>query len=59
VGRENQQQTLMAVDGFIDLLIELSAALDVVRRKPAAHPIILQMCIQAFGKLLLRFQHNG
>src|SRR5262245_3551806 len=43
----------MHTDGFINLLDELSAALDGVRRKPAAHPMALQIHMKTFCKLLI------
>jgi hypothetical protein len=38
---------------LIDLFMELSAALDVMGRKPAAYPLGLQVGIEAFSKLLV------
>jgi hypothetical protein len=40
-------------DGLIDLLVKFSAALDVVRRKPATHSLTLQISMEAFCKLLV------
>jgi len=34
VRRQDQQQLVVQADGFVDLLVEFSAALNVVRGKP-------------------------
>jgi hypothetical protein len=43
----------MGADGLIDLLVELSAALDIVWGKPAAHALVLQIGMEAFCELLV------
>src|SRR5208337_4856343 len=44
---------VMQADGLTDLLVELPAGLNVVRRKPAAHAFILQTFVQTVSKLLV------
>src|SRR5271157_4756726 len=43
----------MQADGRVDLLVELLAAFNIVRRKPAAHAFILQALVQTVSKLLV------
>src|SRR5271157_6330552 len=43
----------MQADGRVNLLVELLAAFNIVRRKPAAHAFILQAFVQTVGKLLV------
>ena len=50
---EDEQQLVMQPDGLIELLMNLAPALDVVRRKPAAHAFVLQIGIEPLGKLLV------
>src|SRR5271156_1674571 len=51
--RKNQQQPVMQPDGLIDLFMNLPAACHVVRRKPAADIIHLQISIKPLRKLLI------
>jgi len=43
VRRQERQQLVVQPDGFVDLLVEFPAALNVVRGKPAAHAFVLQV----------------
>src|SRR5271157_2670293 len=43
----------MQADGLVDLLVELAASPDVVRRKPAAYALGLQVCMKPLGELLI------
>src|SRR5271169_3535129 len=43
----------MQADGLVNLLVELLAGFNIVRRKPAAHSFTLQAFVQAVGKLLV------
>jgi hypothetical protein len=40
-------------DGFVDLLVELPAALNVMRGKPAAQAFVLQAGVEAVGEDLV------
>jgi hypothetical protein len=61
VRRQDQQQLVVQANGFVDLLVEFSATLDVVRSKPAAYSFVLQVGVEAvgeglvFGGLMKRF----
>jgi hypothetical protein len=44
----------MDADGLIDLLVELSAALDIMWGKPAAHTLVLQIGVEAFRERLIQ-----
>ena len=43
----------MQADGLVDLLMHLPPAMHIVRRKPAAHALVLQVGIEPVGKLLV------
>ena len=43
----------MQSNRLVDLLVQLAAALDVVRREPAAHALGLQVGMEPLGKLLV------
>ena len=43
----------MQADGRVNLLVELFAGFNIVRRKPAAHAFILQAFVQTVSKLLV------
>ena len=43
----------MQPNSLVDLFVDLPPSLDVVRRKPAAHPIALQIAVEPLGKLLV------
>ena len=51
--RQDQQQLVVQADGFVDLLVELPAALNIVRSKPAAHAFVLQVGVEAVGEGLV------
>src|ERR1035441_9101108 len=51
--REDQQQPVMQPNGLIDLFVDLLPTMDVVRRKPAADALGLQVGMQPLGKLLV------
>jgi hypothetical protein len=53
VRRQDQQQLVVQSDGFVDLLVEFPAALNVVRGKPAAHAFALQVGVEAVGEVLV------
>src|SRR5271166_749367 len=44
---------VMQADGRVNLLVELLAGFNIVRREPAAHAFILQAFVQTVGKLLV------
>ena len=43
----------MHPNALVDLFVDLAPALDIVWRKPAAHPFGLQVGMQPLGKLLV------
>src|SRR5208337_5409917 len=43
----------MQADGLVNLLVELLAGFNIVRRKPAAHAFVLQAFVQTVGELLV------
>src|SRR5271157_154765 len=51
--RQDQEQLVMQADGRVNLLVELFAGFNIVRRKPAAHAFILQAFVQTVSKLLV------
>src|ERR1700685_1613871 len=53
VRRQDQQQLVVQADGFVDLLVEFLAALNVVRGKPAAHAFVLKVGVEAVGEGLV------
>jgi hypothetical protein len=48
----DEQQTFVEANCFVNLLVDLSTALDAVWGKPAAHALVLQIGVEAFCKLL-------
>lgn len=50
---KDQQELVIDADGFVDLLVNLSAALNIVRGEPAAHAPFLQAVIQPVGEVLI------
>ena len=51
--RKNEQDAVVNANRFINLLVNLLARLDVVRCKPAAYAFVLEVSVEAFGKLLV------
>ena len=51
--RQDQQQLVVHLDGFVDLLVDFLAALDIVRREPAADALRLQIGVKAVGEVLV------
>src|SRR6476646_3274789 len=50
---ENQQQLFMQADGLVDLLVEFLSGLAMVRGKPAAHSLVLQVSMESLSKWLI------
>ncbi len=53
VRRQDQQQLVVQADGFVDLLVDFLAALNVVRGKPTAYAFVLQVGVEAVGEGLV------
>jgi hypothetical protein len=53
VRRPDQHQLVVQAYGFVDLLVELPAALNVVRSEPAAHAFVLQVGVEPVGEVLV------
>jgi hypothetical protein len=53
VWRQDQQEFVMEADGFVDLLVELAASLDIVRGKPAADTFGLEIGMEAVSEVLI------
>jgi hypothetical protein len=48
--RQDQQQLVVQADGFVDLLVDFLATLNIVRSKPATHAFVLQIGVEASAK---------
>lgn len=53
VRRQDQKQLVVQTDCFVDLFVQFPAALNVVRRKPAAYAFGLQVSVEAVGEGLI------
>jgi hypothetical protein len=53
VGCFAEQQLVVEADGFVDLLVDFLAALNVMRSEPAAHAFVLQVGVEAVGEVLV------
>jgi len=51
--REHQQQFVVPSNRFLDPILEFLADFQILRRKPAAHPLGLQVSIESIGELLV------
>ena len=51
--RKNEQQPVVKAYRLIDLLVDFLSALNVMGRKPAAHALVLEVGVKAFGEVLV------
>jgi hypothetical protein len=59
--RDNQQQSFVYTDRFVDLFVDLLPALNVVGSKPTPHTLVLQVGIDALceGLVFARIANEG
>jgi hypothetical protein len=50
---ENQQKAIIDRNGFVNLLVDLLPALNIVWRKPTTDTFVLKVCIKAICEILI------
>jgi hypothetical protein len=57
--RQDQQHPIPQSDGLIDFVENFVTNPQIMRREPAAHPLVLQVGVEAIGKLLIFIAEAG